>query len=469
MERKLFLFNTLGRKKELFKPLREKVTLYTCGPTVYDFAHIGNFRTFIFEDLLKRTLRHFGFDVVHVMNITDIDDKTIKRAKEEGVSLKAYTEKYTSYFFEDIETLGIEKADYYPKATEHVEDMIRIIGKLLETGIAYKSEGGVFFRIAKFPSYGQLSGVKLDSVKAGERVDHDEYGKEDVRDFALWKESKVGEPSWDAPWGSGRPGWHIECSAMSMRYLGETIDIHCGGVDNIFPHHENEIAQSEAYTGKKFVRFWLHSEHLIVDGQKMSKSLGNFFTLRDLLARGKKPRVLRYLLLSCHYRQKLNYTEQSYNAAEAALQRIDDFQIRVQDALEKNTISKVDNIVDKTKEDFDKALADDLNIARSLAALFTFIKDVNTIIDKEGLGKNDKEKIFSTISYFDRVLGVLDRFRWQKELAIDREMVEKLIEERNLARAKKDYSKADTIRNRLREMGVILEDTPSGTRWKFVE
>ena len=347
--------------------------------------------------------------------------------------------------------------------------MIRIIGKLLETGIAYKSEGGVFFRIAKFPSYGQLSGVKLDSVKAGERVDHDEYGKEDVRDFALWKESKVGEPSWDAPWGSGRPGWHIECSAMSMRYLGETIDIHCGGVDNIFPHHENEIAQSEAYTGKKFVRFWLHSEHLIVDGQKMSKSLGNFFTLRDLLARGKKPRVLRYLLLSCHYRQKLNYTEQSYNAAEAALQRIDDFQIRVQDALEKNTISKVDNIVDKTKEDFDKALADDLNIARSLAALFTFIKDVNTIIDKEGLGKNDKEKIFSTISYFDRVLGVLDRFRWQKELAIDREMVEKLIEERNLARAKKDYSKADTIRNRLREMGVILEDTPSGTRWKFVE
>ncbi|MFQ5527905.1 MAG: cysteine--tRNA ligase, partial [Thermoanaerobaculia bacterium] len=302
-------YNTLGRGSEPLDPVDPgKVRIYTCGPTVYGHAHIGNLRTFLFEDILRRSLRYLGFDVVQVMNLTDIDDKTILGAAEQGVTLDEYTQPFIDSFFEDLETLHIEPAEQYPKATEHIPEMIALVEKLVEEGYGYESDGSIFFRIASDEDYGRLSGFDLDQVRQGERVASDEYDKEDARDFVLWKGAKPGEPSWDSPWGPGRPGWHLECSAMSMKYLGETFDIHCGGVDNIFPHHENEIAQSESATGKPFARHWLHSEHLIVDGEKMSKSLGNFYTLKELLERGAKPRAIRYLFLSVHYRKKLNFT-----------------------------------------------------------------------------------------------------------------------------------------------------------------
>ncbi|MBZ0089529.1 MAG: cysteine--tRNA ligase, partial [Thermoanaerobaculia bacterium] len=299
-------FNTLGRRLEPFAPgVAGEARLYTCGPTVYNTAHVGNLRTFLFEDLLKRALFFLGYRVTHVMNLTDIDDKTIRGAQEQGVPLDDFTAPYIDAFFADIDRLGVQRADVYPRATRHVAEMITMIEALVARGFAYVADGSVWFRIAADDDYGKLSGFRLDAARQGERVASDEYEKEDVRDFVLWKGAKPGEPSWDSPWGPGRPGWHIECSAMSARYLGETFDLHCGGVDNIFPHHENEIAQSESASGKPFVRTWLHSEHLVVDGQKMSKSLGNFYTLPDLLARRAAPRALRYLLISVHYRQKL--------------------------------------------------------------------------------------------------------------------------------------------------------------------
>ncbi|HEC80710.1 MAG TPA: cysteine--tRNA ligase, partial [Firmicutes bacterium] len=316
-------YNTLIKSVEEFSPLEgDVVKMYTCGPTVYDYAHIGNFRTYVFEDILRRWLKFRGYKVIQVMNITDVDDKTIMGANEKGISLDEYTREYTNAFFEDIDTLRIERAEHYPRATEHINEMIALIEKLIEKGIAYVADDGIYYSIAKFPEYGKLSGFDVKSVKAGARVAKDEYDKEDVRDFALWKFRRPDEPFWSAPFGDGRPGWHIECSAMSMKYLGETFDIHIGGVDNIFPHHENEIAQSEGATGKKFVRYWLHSEHLIVEGRKMSKSLGNFYTLRDLLSMGYNPIAIRYLLLSTHYRKQLNFTFDGLKGAYSTVMRL---------------------------------------------------------------------------------------------------------------------------------------------------
>jgi cysteinyl-tRNA synthetase len=308
----IHFFNTLTRQKESFTPIEEgKAKIYTCGPTVYDFAHIGNFRAFLFDDLLKRWLEYRGFEVVHVMNITDVDDKTIKGSRKRNVPLREYTDYYMKAFFEDIDTLKIERANYYPRATEHIPEMVALIKRLMERGYAYKGEdGSIYYAISKFKEYGKLSRIKVDDLKAGARVKVDEYGKEEAQDFALWKAwtQEDGEVFWDTEIGKGRPGWHIECSAMSMKYLGETFDIHCGGVDNMFPHHENEIAQSEAATGKKFVNYWLHNEHLLVEGKRMGKRFGNYYTLRDLLKMGYDPKAIRYLLILTHYRQQFNFT-----------------------------------------------------------------------------------------------------------------------------------------------------------------
>jgi cysteinyl-tRNA synthetase len=467
-------FNTLGRRLEPFEPLRAgKVGLYTCGPTVYNHVHIGNLRTFLFEDLLKRALVHLGYDVRHVMNLTDVDDKTIRGAQERGVSLDELTAPYIDSFFADLRTLGVVPADEYPRATRHLEEMQAMIAALIERGHAYRSDGSVWFRIASDPDYGRLSGVKLEEARQGERVAQDEYEKEDVRDFVLWKGAKEGEPAWESPWGPGRPGWHIECSAMSARYLGDTFDLHCGGVDNMFPHHENEIAQSESATGKPFVRTWLHAEHLIVDGQKMSKSLGNQYTLPDLLERGLAPRALRYALISVHYRQKLNFTFEGVEAAGRALARVDEMRFRLAHAAPAPAADG-DGFgprIAAFEESFAAGLADDLNVSAALAAVFELVRDVNVAIEAGSLTATDREAIEAALGRADAVLGVLDGPAAGSAAGpaaagpTDPE-VEAAIERRTAARARRDFAEADRIREELAGQGIVLEDTPQGTRWK---
>jgi len=464
-------YNTLGRRLERFEPrVAGEVGLYTCGPTVYNFAHIGNLRTFLFEDLLKRALVFLGFRVQHVMNLTDIDDKTILGAEQQGVTLDEFTEPFIEGFFDDLKTLNVVPADHYPRATRHLDGMIRIIAALIERGHAYESEGSVWFRIASNPDYGKLSGARLDQARVGERVASDEYETEDVRDFVLWKGAKPGEPSWPSPWGPGRPGWHIECSAMSSEFLGETFDIHCGGVDNIFPHHENEIAQSECASGKPFVRYWLHSEHLIVDGKKMSKSLGNFYTLRDLLERGESARTIRYLLISVHYRQKLNFTFEGLQGAASALKRIDELRFRLRHAAERGPASPgVSARIDEFLARFRAALADDLNISLALAALFDFVRDANKAIEAGELGDGDAGRVERAILSADSVLGVLEMDAGGGAAAASGpsdEEIEAKIAERNEARKRRDFARADAVRDELAALGVVLEDTPQGTRWK---
>jgi cysteinyl-tRNA synthetase len=460
-------FNTLGRRIEALEPLRPgEVSLYTCGPTVYNHAHIGNLRTFVFEDVLCRALRFFGYRVTQVMNLTDVDDKTIRGAEELGVPLGEFTAPFIASFFADLEALGVHPADRYPRATEHVAEMIAIISRLLARGHAYLSDGSVWFRIASDEDYGRLSGFDLDAARQGERVAQDEYGKEDVRDFVLWKAAKPGEPAWESPWGAGRPGWHIECSAMSSKYLGETFDIHCGGVDNIFPHHENEIAQSESATGKQFARLWLHAEHLIVDGEKMSKSLGNFYTLKGLLAEGRSPRAIRYLLLSGHYRQKLNFTFASLDAAASALRRLDDFRDRLAAAPENGASSDVGTSSERLLEDFGAALADDLNVPRALAAVFDFVRETNGAVDRGAFAPGDRGRAAAALARVDEVLNVLDEGRWVRRDESDEAEIERLVAERTAARARRDFRRSDEIRDQLATRGVVLEDSPRGTTWK---
>ncbi len=468
----LRFFNTLARRLEPFRPLVPgQVRMYTCGPTVYNDPHIGNLRTFLFEDVLRRSLRYLGYEVVQVMNLTDVDDKTIRDAAKAGLALDDYTAPFIEGFFRDLALLHIEPADHYPRATHHIPEMIAIIERLLERGHAYQAEdGSVFFRIATDEDYGRLSGFDLAEVKRGERVAADEYDKEDVRDFVLWKAAKPGEPSWPSPWGPGRPGWHIECSAMSMKYLGESFDVHCGAVDNIFPHHENEIAQSESATGTTFAHTWLHSEHLIVDGEKMSKSLGNFFLLADLLGRGADPRAIRYLFLSVHYRQKLNFTFQALEAAAGALRRIDEMRFRVESATESGAASpELAAAAAALGEGFAAALADDLNLSPALAAVFGFVKEVNVLVEAGRLGDGDRERVRAALADVDRVLGVLDAEAWRAESAEQgpsAEEVERRIAERQEARARRDFAAADRVRDELHAQGILLEDTPQGTRWK---
>jgi len=467
----LRFFNTLGRRLEKFIPLDPPtVRMYTCGPTVYDYAHIGNFRAYVWEDLLKRYLKFKGYKVIHVMNITDVDDKTIKGAREAGISLDEYTRKYKEAFFEDLDTLNIDRADFYPEATKHIDDMVALIQKLLEKGYAYYGEDGcIYYSISKFKDYGKLSGKRPDKLIAGARISHDEYDKELWADFALWKAwtPEDGDIYWDTPLGRGRPGWHIECSAMSMKYLGETFDIHTGGEDNLFPHHENEIAQSEAATGKPFVRYWLHCAHLIVEGKKMSKSLGNYYTLRDLLEKSYKPMAIRYLLLSTHYRQKLNFTFEGIKAAESAIDRLREFRDMLEEYAAKNipgTDPKVTEALKDGLEGFERAMDDDLNISPALASIFEMVRTINKISAERGITGADADKGLDILRRINSVLGVLREPR--RELPPE---LERLIKEREEARKRKDYTKADAIREKLRQMGLEIKDTPEGTKWSWKE
>jgi len=464
----LKLYNTLTRKKEIFKPIKDKIVkLYTCGPTVWDFAHIGNFRAYVCSDILKRYLKHKGFKIKHVMNTTDVDDKTIKGANKEGISLKGYTRRYEKAFFEDIKILNIDKADIFPRATEHIKEMIAIIKKLLNNKTAYKSEdGSIYYDISKFEDYGKLSHSKITELKEGARVKQDSYEKEEAKDFALWKsyDKEDGNVFWKTELGKGRPGWHIECSAMSMKYLGNHFDIHAGGVDLIFPHHENEIAQSEASSKKKFVNYWFHNEHLLVDGHKMSKSLGNFYTLRDLLKKGYSPRAIRYLLLSANYRVQLNFTEEAVKAAENSVQRLKDFMIKLKEIKNEINNKKIDKIIQKTKVHFQEAMDDDLNISIALSNIFTFITKINTLVMENKIGKNNAKKIIKFMMEFDKVLGILE----EKEEKLSPEL-KRLIDEREKTRKEKNFIKADKIREELKKKGIILEDTQEGVRWKRID
>lgn len=462
----LKLFSTETRVLEEVYPEDGKtVRMYTCGPTVYNFAHIGNFRTYIFEDLMRRTVKFFGMKVKQVMNLTDIDDKTLKGAIESGVSLEEFTAPYKEAFFEDIQTLGIERAEAYPEATKYIPDMIEIIKTLLDKGVAYSQEGNVYYSIRKFPSYGRLSHLHLDDLKVGasQRVS-DEYDKENASDFVLWKgyePDRDGNIYWESPFGPGRPGWHIECSAMAIKLLGPSIDIHAGGVDNIFPHHENEIAQSECCTSQRFARIWVHSEHLLVDHKKMSKSLGNFYTLRDLLARGYTGRQVRFALMSTHYRMQYNFTFQSLDAARSSLGRIDDFIARLQAAGEGKDHGRAEELLQEAHKKFAASLADDLNISPALAALFDLIRSINTLIDEKKISKREAEKILKFLHTIDSVLG----FVFAEEEEIPLELQEMLIK-RNEARAEKNWPLADECRQLILERGYVIDDTPSGARLK---
>ncbi len=467
---RLKLFNTETRFKEEIIPIRDNtIFLYTCGPTVYNFAHIGNFRTYVFEDLLRRSLKFFGMQVTQTMNLTDIDDKTLKGAIEEGISLKDYTTPYIDAFFEDIQTLKIEKVEFYPAATDYIPQMIKLIEQLIHNGIAYKAaDGCIYYSIDKFPSYGRLSHLHLDDLKANasERLVTDEYEKDNIADFVLWKSydpARDGGIYWESPFGKGRPGWHIECSAMAMSLLGENIDIHVGGVDNIFPHHENEIAQSEGCTGKQFVRYWLHSEHLLVDHKKMSKSLGNFFTLRDLLKKGYTGTEVRYMLLQTHYRTQLNFTMQGLDAVRKTLERISDFIYRLREIKQDQEHGFVGEIVKESLESFTKALADDLNISLALASLFELIRQVNILCDEGKLGKGEAKRVLDLLCKFDTVLAVLPLETKEEEIPSE---LQDLLEQREKARLSKNWKSADECRDAIYSKGYVIEDTPQGARLK---
>jgi len=456
-------FNTLSRKLELFKPISDgEVGIYSCGPTVYDFAHIGNFRAYVCADLLKRYLKYCGFRVRHVMNITDVDDKTIKNSKLQKMKLKDYTDKFTDAFFEDLGKLGIVPADVFPRATETIPEMVEIISVLLDKGFAYKGDdGSVYYNVRKFEDYGKLAHINVDELKVGARVKQDEYEKEQAQDFALWKawDESDGDVFWETKLGKGRPGWHIECSAMSMKFLAEQIDIHTGGIDLVFPHHQNEIAQSEAYSGKSpFVRYWIHNEYLQVEGKKMSKSLGNFYTLRDLLKKGYNPKAVRYLLLSTHYRTQLNFTFDGLAAADAAVKKINDFVVSLKN-LDSGAVfnEKVPRVCDVAKKEFDKAMDDDLNITVGLAALFELMRDINILVSENKVSNDNRDDVLKLIYMFDSVLGVVDR----DDLVLSVE-VKALVGEREKARASKDWKKADVIRDKLLGFGIVVEDSPRG-------
>ncbi len=458
----LKLYNTLTKNKDEFKPLvKGKVGMYSCGPTVYDFAHIGNFRAYIAVDLLKRYLKFKGFNVKHVMNLTDVDDKTIKGSQKQGLSLREYTEIYSKAFFEDLKSLNIDPADVFPKATNNINEMVDIIKKLLDKGVAYRTEdGSIYFDISKFEEYGQLSKIDLSGRKAGARVSSDEYEKDDAHDFALWKSytEEDGDVYWETEIGKGRPGWHIECSAMSTKYLGQPFDIHGGGVDLIFPHHENEIAQSKAATGKDMAKYWFHNEHLLVDNKKMSKSLGNFFTLRDLLNKGYKPMAIRYLLLSVNYRQKLNFTQESVKSAENSVDRLNEFIGRLKKIRKEISNDEVKNLIENAKSNFEKEMDDDLNISNALAVVFDFVKIINTMIMEEKIGKQDANNILDFMKQLDSVLGVMN---FESE-SIPEE-VQVLISKREDARKAKDWELSDKLRDEIKEKGFIVKDTKDGS------
>lgn len=469
----LRLYNTASRQKEMLVPIHNRhVRMYTCGPTVYNFAHIGNFRTYIFEDFLRRTIKFFGFQITQVMNLTDVDDKTIKGAIANRVSLNAFTQPYKDAFFDDLKTLHIESAEYYPAATDYIPEMIHMIEVLLAKGIAYSGgDGSIYFSIQKFPRYGCLSHLHLEELQAGasERViASDEYEKDHIADFVLWKKydpERDGEIYWESPFGRGRPGWHLECSAMAMKILGETIDIHCGGVDNMFPHHENEIAQSEACSDKSFVKLWMHVEHLLVDHKKMSKSLGNFYTLRDLLDKGYTGSQVRYLLIQTHYKTQLNFTFQGLEATKNALQRLNDFIQRLMEIDTLQSDGRVEKLCQNALQLFAEALADDLNISAALAVLFDFIREINGLCDAAQVSQIESKKVLELMQKFDSVLGVLS---FEKQEPIIPTELQEAFERRLQARQEKNWQLADDLRKFIHERGYTIEDTPHGARLKKV-
>jgi cysteinyl-tRNA synthetase len=475
----IILHNTLSNRVEPLAPLHPgEVRIYTCGPTVHNFAHIGNFRTFVFQDVLRRFFRLRGLRVLQVMNITDVDDRIIHNAAAAGVPIREYTEKYIKAFLEDIDALHIEMPEELVRATEHIDDMVALVEILQAKGLTYNSDGSIYFRIAKFPDYGKLSKIDVSGMQAGARVDVDQYEKDDARDFALWKSPKPGEHFWQTRIGAGRPGWHIECSAMAMKYLGDTIDIHTGGVDLAFPHHENEIAQSESATGKPFVRMWLHAEHLIINGQKMSKSLGNFYTLRDLFAKGYKPSTIRFLLLSVPYRRQLNFTEDGLVQAKNSVERLRNFVARLKtEQFAAGSNPEMEKRIETAEAEFDAGLADDVNTARALAAIFDLVRDVNAAMDRHEFLQQDAPRAVAAMEKFDTVLALLvdDDDEKLRGLGIapakpqmPASQIEALIEERNAARRRRDFKRSDEIRQHLSDSGILLEDTKDGSvRWKY--
>ena len=474
----ILLENTLTNRKEAFVPLHPgEVRMYTCGPTVYDYAHIGNYRTFIFQDILRRFLRSRGLRMNHVMNLTDVDDRIIQNAAEKGISIFDYTAQYIQAFKEDMKALSCETPEHLVRATDHIADMVKLIQELEAKGLTYRSDGSIYYRIAKFPAYGKLSKVDLSGIKAGARVETDRYEKDDARDFALWKAPKPGEHFWETEIGPGRPGWHIECSAMAMKYLGDTLDIHTGGIDLVFPHHENEIAQSEAATGHPFVRYWLHAEHLIIDGEKMSKSLGNFYTLRDLFQKGHKPSTVRYLLASVPYRRQLNFTADSIQQAASSVERLRNFVARLkEEKFPAGANAAMQTRAEKAIADFEAGLADDLNTAVALAAIFDLVRDVNTAIDRGEFRQQDAPHVLSAMEKFGEIFAVVEDNDAAKLHALGfgssseemtAEQIDALVAERQEARKQRDFKRADEIRKELADRGILLEDTrDGGIRWK---
>ncbi len=485
----LQLYNTLSNKVEEFAPSQDNaVRMYACGPTVYDYGHIGNFRTFVAIDILRRFLRQSGFALKHVMNITDVDDKIIRNAAREHKSVQEYTRKYEKAFLEDMQTLNLERPEYMVRATENIPEMAQFIRKLEEKGFAYRTEdGSYYFRIAKFPEYGKLSKKDFSGIEVGARVDVDEYDKDNARDFALWKAPKEGEAFWESAIGPGRPGWHIECSVMSMKYLGPSFDLHAGGEDLTFPHHENEIAQSEALTGETFARFWMHVRFLLVEGKKMSKSEGNFYTLRDLILKNYKPSSIRFLLTSVPYRKQLNFTMQGLEQAAHSVGRLRDFKARIEmTKLETGRNQAIQELAEKSRAEMRAAMEDDLNTARALGAIFDMVREANTAADRGELRHDDKGPLLAALQQFDEIFAVIkdddaEKIAKATEWArahgllegsklpastISDEQIEQLIADRTAAKKARDFARSDAIRAQLSEAGIVVEDTKDGIRWK---
>ena len=459
--------NTLSGRVEEFRPMKEgEANFYYCGPTVWNYGHIGNFRSAVAADILRRYLKFKGFKVKHVMNITDVEDRIIAESQKAGLTIDEYTAKYIDALWEDFDALGCERPDVVPRATRHIPEMVTLIEKLLEKDHAYRSDGSIYYRISSFPEYGKLSKINFAGNIAGasDRIDTDRYEKEDARDFALWKEPESeAEPAWDASIGRGRPGWHIECSAMSMKYLGETFDIHAGGIDLVFPHHENEIAQSEGATGKPFVRYWIHFEHLKVDGETMSKSKGNYYTFRDVTAKGFSPAAIRYFLLSVPYNKQLNFTFEALSGAEKTVESLRDFRARLSEAkTEPGLNEELHEAANRALKEFEEGMDDDLNTSIALAAIHNLSREVNTALARKKVKEENKRELLDLLARFDTVLNVLGNE--------DREMldseVQALIDERQEARHRRDFARADEIRIDLANKGIILEDTKDGVRWK---
>jgi cysteinyl-tRNA synthetase len=464
----LKLTNTLTGKQEIFEPQDgETVRMYTCGPTVYNFVHIGNLRTYVFEDILRRHVLS-KWKLKHVMNITDIDDKIINRSIESGQDIKSYTAPYTQAFFDDCARLRIGRPDVITAATDHIPEMIDLVSRLLSAGYAYREGDSIYYRISRFPGYGRLSKLDRRELKIGARIDADEYEKEEPRDFVLWKAPKdPREPRWQAPFGEGRPGWHLECSAMAMKHLGETLDIHCGGVDNIFPHHENEIAQSEAATGRPFVRFWVHGEHLLVEGEKMAKSKGNFFTLRDLLDKGYDPLTVRYLLVSVRYRKQLNFTLDGLKEARAALDRIKEFLFRLETSkLKPGNDPATTAALAEARKQFEASLDDDLNTSGALGAIFSFVGEANIAMTEGRLFEENRSEIQAWFKVIDERLAIIPPMEYAVQGDKEAQEIESLIAQRNEARTSRNFALSDKIRQELLDRGVVIEDTREGTRWR---